>query len=312
MASDDSVHVSILVCTRNRVQHLGPTLASIDEVRIPLGLRAEVLVIDNGSTDSTGAFLAGRPTKRLPLRSEYLGTPGKCRAQNLAIAQSRGTVLLWTDDDVRVRPDWVELMATPILDGRADVLQGRVDIPTYLRERFDGTPMATRMSLLGSTEHLDFSRPDMLYGPNMSFGRHVLAKVPGFDENLGPGPASLGYGDETLFGFQLLAAGFRIMGVPDSVVEHHFDASRINQASMDAIARNFGATRAYLAYRWHGTRMRHIRARQCKAVLCRFLGSVAAKQAGQNKATRQEARFSHIEWMSYLRQCLRMERLQRE
>ncbi len=52
-----------------------------------------------------------------------------------------------------------------------------------------------------------------MVGANMVFHRRVLSKVPGFDTDLGAGPGSLGFGEETLFSRQLTEAGFRIIGL---------------------------------------------------------------------------------------------------
>jgi glycosyltransferase involved in cell wall biosynthesis len=43
--------VSIIICTRNRADSLRETLASIGRCDVPADLPAELLVIDNGSTD---------------------------------------------------------------------------------------------------------------------------------------------------------------------------------------------------------------------------------------------------------------------
>jgi glycosyltransferase involved in cell wall biosynthesis len=43
--------------------------------------------------------------------------PGKSRAQNTALAEARGEVLLFTDDDVEPAEDWIEKMARPLFGG---------------------------------------------------------------------------------------------------------------------------------------------------------------------------------------------------
>jgi glycosyltransferase involved in cell wall biosynthesis len=297
--------VTIALCTRDRVSHLEATLRSIDAVEVSGSIRAEVLVVDNGSSDGTAGLLAAGPVRRLPFRWIRFEPRGKCRAMNAAIAQSSGKVLLWTDDDVRVCRDWVRLMSEPILEGRADAVQGSVLIPDHLRARFRGTPMESRLSIFGSTELVDFSRPDTMWGPNMSFGRHVLSRVPGFDEALGPG--QIGYGDETLFGFQLLSAGFRLLGVPESTVEHHFDASRVSKESMEAIASRIGASQAYIAFHWKRQREAMVPLQAAKAAFVYALRRAAITLSGGGSRKLDELRFLQIEWQSYLRQFSKMQ-----
>lgn len=83
----------------------------------------------------------------------------------------------------------------------------------------------------------------------MAFGRKVLAKVPAFDPELGPG--ALGFSDDTLFSMQLTQAGFVIARRYDVTVEHWFDAARLKHSSWMDAARKRGRTKAYLAYHWY-------------------------------------------------------------
>lgn len=89
-----------------------------------------------------------------------------------------------------------------------------------------------------------------MVGASMAFGRHVLEKVPDFDVRLGPGPQALGFGDDTLLSHQLLASGFRLVGVNDAMAEHHCDGSRLHNDTIFDIARKMGRSDAYMDARW--------------------------------------------------------------
>jgi hypothetical protein len=93
-----------------------------------------------------------------------------------------------------------------------------------------------------------------LIGANMAFGRHVLEKVPAYDEELGPG--ALGYGDETLFGRQLEAAGYRIEYVRDAEVKHHFDPARLRRESWLRASKSYGESNAYILHHWDHAKIR--------------------------------------------------------
>jgi hypothetical protein len=83
----------------------------------------------------------------------------------------------------------------------------------------------------------------------MAFLHSVTAKVPEFDVELDPGRLG-GWGD-TLFSWQLKAAGFRLRGVFDNPIEHHFNPSRLSRAAFLAAARVQGRCHAYVNYHWH-------------------------------------------------------------
>jgi hypothetical protein len=105
-----------------------------------------------------------------------------------------------------------------------------------------------------STEGLKTACPNFLVGANMALSRRVLARVPRFDPELGPG--ALGFGGETLFARQLLAAGYRIRARFDVAVEHHFDEQRLAPEAVTETCRKTGRAKAYLAYHWDHSDLR--------------------------------------------------------
>lgn len=237
--------VSIIICTRNRVDSLRQTLASIGQVLVPTGMEAELLVVDNGSSDQTQDVVANAALPNMPVRYIHEPRKGKSYAYNTGMAGANGEVFLFTDDDVRVPPDWIEGMCAPILSGAADAVAGGVCLPPHLVR-----PWMTLLHRywLAETGWLDPDEPSEMVGANMAFHRRVLGHVPLFDVELGPG--ALGFGEESLFGFQLRDAGFRIGAALETCVEHHFDVARLARAYWLADARKRGRTWAYLSYHW--------------------------------------------------------------
>ncbi|MGH7772532.1 MAG: glycosyltransferase family 2 protein [Candidatus Binatia bacterium] len=52
--------VSIIIPTRNRADSLKRLLASLQSLECPDSFQVEIVVVDNGSTDSTKATLGGK------------------------------------------------------------------------------------------------------------------------------------------------------------------------------------------------------------------------------------------------------------
>jgi GT2 family glycosyltransferase len=134
-------------------------------------------------------------------------------------------------------------MATPILDGAADAVCGRVTLAPHL-DRSWLTP-ALRTSL---AELLDVSgdKPGMV-GANMATSSEAARSI-GFDEELGPG--ARGMADDVLFNLRLKAAGYRLVGCVGPPVEHHLSADRLNYRSMKRLAQINGSSHAYLWHHW--------------------------------------------------------------
>jgi len=99
-----SRQVSVLLCTRNRAPDLKETLVSLGQVQPPEGIEAEVVVIDNGSTDETGEVVANA---KIPwatsVRCVIEPKPGVANARNRALAEAKGEIIVFVDDDIRFR-----------------------------------------------------------------------------------------------------------------------------------------------------------------------------------------------------------------
>lgn len=236
---------TIIIITRNRANSLASTLAALANIEVPEWLQADVLVVDNGSTDATPEVVANCGLSHLPIRYIKETRKGKSYALNSALTASKSEILLFLDDDVVPPRQLLAGMCTPIISGRADAIAGGVRLAPHLNR-----PWMSKVhrAMLAETGHLDEEHPKEMIGANMAIGRHVLRRVPAFDTELGPG--ALGFGEDTLFAFQLTEAGFQVRGAFDVVVEHHPDPERLSRKSLLRAARVGGKVWSYIQYHW--------------------------------------------------------------
>src|SRR5689334_20013129 len=107
MAADGHFDISAIVCTYNRCGLLHESLSRITSQQSD-GLRYEVIVVDNNSTDDTRQVIeafAGSPN--CVLRYVYEPQQGVSYARNAGIATARAPLLAFFDDDVLVSSDWL-------------------------------------------------------------------------------------------------------------------------------------------------------------------------------------------------------------
>ncbi len=106
--------VSIIIPVLNRLDLTRQCLLRIRE-NTPPGL-AEVIVVDNGSTDGTAEFLAeqSRSEPVIVLRNE--SNLGFSRACNRGARAASGRNLLFLNNDTEVQPGWIEPMVA-LMDG---------------------------------------------------------------------------------------------------------------------------------------------------------------------------------------------------
>lgn len=262
--------VSIIICTRDRADSLRETLASIGKCLVPPDIAAELLVVDNGSTDHTARVVQEAGLANLPVRHLVEPTPGQTHARNTGLRASTAEVVLFTDDDVRVPQDWIAGMCRPIFSGDADAVAGGVHFPVHYETLLAREPLRSKRGWLASSEGIDPAKPQRMVGANMAFGRRVIEFVKDFDTKLGPG--ALGFYDDTLFCSRLLDAGFRLKAALHMSVEHHFDLSRLTRRTLLSMAERMGRSEAYISYHWEQNEMAATFAKRWRAGIL-LLGS---------------------------------------
>jgi glucosyl-dolichyl phosphate glucuronosyltransferase len=242
---DRPMHVSIIICTRNRRDALQSTLASLARVESPAGSSVELIVADNGSTDGTASVLNANSNSKFATRHLVVAEPGKSTALNAALHHATGDILVFTDDDVIPQPEWLERITRPITSGQADAVAGTITMAPHLRR-----PWMRKLhrAWLAATDEPKVGPPETLIGANMAICRDVLGHVPRFDPELGPG--KLGLWEDTLFGLQIRQAGLRITSAANAVVEHHFLPDRLLRGAFLSRAIAEARSSAYVDWHW--------------------------------------------------------------
>ena len=254
---------SVVVPTRNRSDSLSATLTALEAVEIPVGWTAELVVVDNGSTDDTPEVVARARFAAQPVRRLEEPVEGPSRARNAGIRASRGEVVLFLDDDMRPPPMWLQGLARPILDGRAEATVSQFRAAEG-RDRSWLTDNDRAMLITEQT--LDYEHPFLV--ASFAVTREALEVCGGFEEELGAGGGIWG-GEDVLLTLQLRARGYAILTVPEIVVEHWFDPAKLDRAALDARAAAGARSEAWIAYHWFG---RGARASRVKAPILRLLG----------------------------------------
>jgi GT2 family glycosyltransferase len=224
--------ISVVIATYNRAALLRATLDRLREQDYLPG--DEVIVVDNGSTDATGAVIAqAAATFPVPLIGLVERAPGKSRALNAALPIAHGAILALTDDDVLVAPDWIATIRTIFSESPVALVGGRVDpnwerpAPSWLRFEENGQygPMSSPLALLhyGETQELG-SRTAV--GANMAIRASVLASLGGFAPDLGRRRGTLLCGEDHDLCQRAVASGLRCEYRPEMRVRHWVPAER--------------------------------------------------------------------------------------
>jgi GT2 family glycosyltransferase len=235
MLAPRPLSASVLICTFNRADLLRETLQSL---RAVASLRPwSVVVVDNNSTDRTRAVVQDIAAT-FPVRLEYVfeARQGKSYALNTGLEHSDGDVILFTDDDVRVCPRWLDAGCEPLereedLDytgGPVRPLWGAAPPPWLDRTRGD---------LWGTLAILDYGAATFIFeersrvplGANMAVRRRLIERIGGFHPELGRRGRSLLGQEQAEFFARGRAFGARGRYVPAMEVHHHVPAVRLTK-----------------------------------------------------------------------------------
>ena len=216
--------VTVAVCTRGRPALLARGLDALARLDYPA---LDLLVVDNAPTDTTTEdVVRARPGVR------YACEPlaGLDRARNRAIAEARGEILAFTDDDAVPDPAWPRALAAAFASA-ADVMAvtGLVlplAVDTEAQELFEraggfGTGFAPRIHRAGRAEAIArYGEAGRLgTGANMAFRRSVFDAIGHFDPALDVGTPTNGGGDIEML-FRVVHAGWALAYTPAALVQH--------------------------------------------------------------------------------------------
>lgn len=221
------IRITVAIPTYNRAGLLRQTLAGVLRQDIPAG-EYEVLVIDNNSRDDTPAAVASFSSAPTVPRHVIETQQGLDHARNRAIAEARGVIIVFADDDILVEAGWLRQLTAPLLTDmhrRIGAIGGEV-LPVFP----DGLPPW----LEGAHQPLAFrADPGPLaptqtpMGANLAFPKWVFTEHGPFNTALDRQGMSLFSGGDGEMIRRLRAAGLEVWFVPAAAVRHQFPASRM-------------------------------------------------------------------------------------
>lgn len=261
---------------------------------------AEVVVVDDGSTDGSVALLAERfPDVRV---LALPGNGGFARTANAGIAAVRTEAVALVNTDVVLAPDWIERAAGALAPGVAAVATKMVDLddPALL---YDAGDVLRRDGVCEQRGRFErdagrYDEPGEVFSACAGaalYRRAAVLAAGGFEERFGT------YLEDVDLGLRLRLAGWTCRWEPRAVARHagggssaglrHGPGAWVQRNTLLLVARSFRARWLPLvAYRqaawaWHAARERRLRehlagVRMALPLLPAFLRERRALRAG--------------------------------
>jgi GT2 family glycosyltransferase len=311
--------VTIAICTKDHPDLVRRCLSSFRAlVRYPRDPIPDILVVDNASyDDATRRVVEAFPEARY-IHEECVGLNF---ARNRALAETKGEILAFIDDDVIVDPYWLlGLRQAWARCPEAGAFTGQTlpfEIETQaqlLMERIGGFRKGFQSTIFDSCSETDPLYPCTTIfgnGCNMAFRVPIIRRLEGFDEALDTGRSLPGGGDLDAL-YRVVRHGHKLVYEPQMLVfhQHRRDMTSFRRQ----IRRSWGAgcmafltkvrdfdpdmgDKARTMIRWwvKDLALRLVKRRQCNPqpwslVLQEFIGATMSLTGTYKRSVRRAAR----------------------
>jgi glycosyltransferase involved in cell wall biosynthesis len=249
--SVEALGVSVVICSHNGEKRLPPTIAHLKRQKVVNGVKWEVLLIDNASSDNTAAVArqcwnANAPA---PLRIVHEPRLGLGHARERAFEEAQYEIVTFIDDDNWVTPEWVAIASRcmsmdPQLGaiGSANTAVADRDFPTWFSRYRDyyaagdyPEPATTSTSLLIGAG-MTIRRNVWLWLKMSDFHPHLIDRI---------GTRLTSSGDLEL-GYAIRLAGWNIRVEPRLALQHYMPPERLRWSYLRRLLRGIGESHTIL------------------------------------------------------------------
>lgn len=210
-----TTHVSVVICTRNREDKIANAIESVLANEYP---SFDLTIVDQSTSSATEGAVT--PIAERDSRLHYLhrDQAGLSRAYNTGVENSTGDVLAFTDDDCIVDASWIaDIVRAFEEQPDAELLYGAVVPLGETPDEIDGTPL------------LRFDAPERLserdgyrvvgMGANFAARRSLFHRVGPFDTVLGGGGPLRSSQDYDMT-YRAIRSGAVVLLRPDVAIRH--------------------------------------------------------------------------------------------
>ena len=225
------MRATVVICTFNRANSLRNTLMSIEKLVLPKDLLWELIIVDNNSCDNTRNVVEGFSSEtKLNIRYVFEKRQGLSNARNRGIKESKGDIIVFSDDDMEFDPNWLFQIITIFEQFDCICVAGKI-IPKWPNKRprwliekgpYRMTAFDGRFDLGNQAQEITIPP----FGGNMAFVKTAFNKYGFFRSDLGRSGNNLMANEENEFCDRLLDAGEKIVYSPKAIVHHLLDSTQ--------------------------------------------------------------------------------------
>jgi glycosyltransferase involved in cell wall biosynthesis len=237
--------LTVLLTTHNGSGTFLDALEAFCQLEKPSG-GWKLVIVDNASTDQTKE-IARSFRQRLPMTVVYEPRRGQNVARNSGLKLITGDLVVFSDDDVLPRSDWLVSMReladskpTFSIFGGNILPKWEIPPPDWLRN-LEWPYKGVTFALVNPTLEEGPVQPDYVVSPNMAIRADLFRAGHRFDVTIGPdGSDNYPMGSETEFIDRMSRAGHRLWHCKCAVVYHMIRSHQMTRDWMLRRAVRFG------------------------------------------------------------------------
>lgn len=237
--------LSVIICTYNRQKYIYNCLKSIADTDFDKDLY-EIVLVNNRSTDGTEAecerFHADYPT--VTFRYCVETRQGLSHARNRGIAEAKGDILVYVDDDAVVNREYLSTVADFFGSDSEAMAAGGAIYPVYETEEPDWMSIYTKPLITAYKDEgnkiVRLRGGKFPSGGNAAYRREVFDRTGLFNPELGRKGSSLISGEEKALFDRMKALDMPIFYLPDMVLYHIIPPTKLTIEYFDNLTLSIG------------------------------------------------------------------------
>jgi len=245
---------SIIIPTFNRAGLLRSALESVQQLKVPQGWAAEILVIDNNSSDHTPKVANDSARSGpLPVRHIVETRQGLNHGRNRGIQEGSFGHLVYLDDDMLVDPGWLEGYVEAHEQFNPDAVIGPVDPmfeeppPDWMTKRMIESVTSSYSQKGDQLILVPKEHAHELPGCNFAVMKSAALEAGGFHPSLDRCGAEMLAGGDWELGERLVSLRKKIAYSPKCRIRHLISKNKISLDGLRSRWEGMGATSGALA-----------------------------------------------------------------
>jgi glycosyltransferase involved in cell wall biosynthesis len=237
--------LSIIICTYNREKYLYNVLKSLAENDFPCS-EYEIVLVNNNSTDNTEnecqRFQQGFP--QVDFRYFLEENQGLSHARNRGIAESKGEILVYVDDDAKVNAEYLKTIANFFNEKPNAMAAGGPIIPLYETAEPQWMSHFTKELITGykyeGEKIIEFKNGKYPGGGNAAYRKNVFEIVGPYNPELGrKGDSLIGAEEKDIFD-KMRSQNMKFYYLPNMILYHIIPESKLTSDYFNRLTYSIG------------------------------------------------------------------------